>query len=90
MTISEQAYAEIIQLIQEGETLDASDLEAFYRWIESSYEALEFDPLQQERFDDYCRSGGYASMRLYTGVRLLKQLLYNDNPDNYAPTYSQV
>ncbi len=91
MTISEQAYTEIMQLIQEGETLDASDLEAFYSWIESSYEALEFDPVQQERFDDYCRSsGGYASVRLYTGVWLLKQALYKDTPEGYTPTYSQV
>jgi len=93
MTISEQAYTEIMQLIQEGETLNASDLEAFYSWIESSYVALEFDPVQQERFDDYCRSsGGYASVRLYTGVWLLKQALFaaDDAQDNYAPPYSQV
>lgn len=47
MTISEQAYTDIMQLIQEGESLDASDLEAFYSWVEASYEALEFDPVQQ-------------------------------------------
>ena len=78
MTISEQACTEIIELIQEGESLDPLDLEAFYSWMDSSYEALEFDPVQQQRFDDYCRSsGGYASMRLYTGVWLLKQLLFD-------------
>ncbi len=91
MTVSEQAYTEIIKLILEGESLDALDLEAFYGWIESSYEALEFDPVQQERFDDYCRSsGGYASVRLYIGVWLLKQALYKDTPEDYTPTYSQV
>jgi len=34
--------------LREGESLDPLDLEAFYRWMESSYEALEFDPVQQE------------------------------------------
>ena len=77
MTISEQACTEIIQLIQEGESLDPLDLEAFYSWMGSSYEALAFDPVQLERFDKYCRSScGYASMRLYTGVWLLKQSLF--------------
>ncbi len=91
MTISEQACMEITQLIQEGESLDAFDLEAFYGWVESSYQALEFDPVQQERFDDYCRSsGGYASVRLYTGVWLLKQALFDadDAPDGDCPITS--
>ena len=76
MSISERAKTQIIQLIAEGEGLDPLDLEAFYSWMESSYEALEFDPVQQERFDEYCRSScGYASMRLYVGVWMLKQAL---------------
>jgi hypothetical protein len=42
MTISEQANAEIIALIAEGESLDPLDLEAFYRWVRAVDEALEF------------------------------------------------
>src|SRR5208283_2383351 len=56
MTISEQAYTEITQFIQEEECLNAHNLEAFFSWVEPSYEALEVDPVQQERFDKYCRS----------------------------------
>ncbi len=76
MTISEQAYTKIIQLIQEGESLDALDLEAFYSWVEASYEALMFDPVQQERFAEYCGSScDSTSMRL-CGVWMLKQSLF--------------
>ena len=42
MIISEQAHAEIIALIAEGESLDPYDLEAFYRWVRAVDEALEF------------------------------------------------
>ena len=91
MSISEQAKTQLIQLIAEGECLDAHDLEAFYSWVEASYEALEFDPVQQRRFDEYCRSSyGYASMRLFVGVWMLKQALYKDTPEDYTPTYPQV
>ncbi len=77
MTISELAYTEITQLIQEGECLNAQNLEAFYNWVEASFEALEFDPVQQQRFDEFCRSScDYASMRLYMGVWMLKQALF--------------
>lgn len=78
MTISEQVHTEIIQLIQDGESVDPLDLVALYGWMESSYQALEFDPVQQGRFDEYCRSScGYASMRLYTGLWMLKQSHYS-------------
>jgi len=91
MTIPERTRSQIVERIADGESLDPFDLEAFYGWIESSYQALEFDPVQQGKFDEYCRSScGYGSMRLYTGVWLLKQALYKDTPDNYAPTYSHV
>jgi hypothetical protein len=91
MTISEQACTEITQLIQEGECLNAHNLEAFYNWAEASYEALEFDPVQQQRFDEFCRSScDYASMRLYMGVWMLKQALHKDTPEGYTPTYSMV
>jgi len=91
MSISEQAKTHLIELIYEGETLDAFDLEAFYSWVEASYEALVFKPLQQERFDKYCRSSyDGTSMRLFGGVWMLKQALYEESPEDYTPTYSQV
>ncbi len=91
MSISEEAKTHLIELICEGETLDPFDLEAFYSWMEASYEALEFDQVQQERFDKYCRSSyDSTSMRLYVGVWMLKQALYKDAPEGYTPTHSQV
>ena len=77
MTISEQANAEIIGLIAEGECLDPNDLEGFYRWVQDSYEALGLDPVQQERFDEYCRSSCDSTcVRLYKGGWILKQSLF--------------
>jgi hypothetical protein len=91
MSISEQAKTHLIGLIYEGETLDAFDLERFYSWVEASYEALVSDPLQQERFDVYCRSSNdFYSTRLFMGVSILKQALYKEAPEEYIPTYSQV
>ncbi len=90
MSISEQAKTHLIDLICEGETLDPIDLEAFYSWVEASYEALMFDPVQQEMFADYCDSScDSTSMRL-CGVWMLKQALLKDTPECYAPTYSEV
>ena len=90
MSISEQAKTHLIELIYEGETLDAFDLEAFYSWVEASYEALVFDPVQQERFAEYCGSScDSASMRLF-GVWMLKQALYKDTPEDYTPIGAQV
>jgi len=91
MSISELAKTQLTQLIYEGETLEPFDLEAFYSWVEPSYEALEVDPVQQERFDKYCRSScDSTAMRLYVGVWMLKQALYKDTPEGYTSTYSQV
>ena len=52
----EQGRARIVQLIDEAESIDSLDLTAFEQWVQASYEALEFDPWQQQRFDEYCRS----------------------------------
>ena len=84
MKMSEQANAEIIGLIAEGECLDPNDLEGFYRWVQASYEALELDPFHQERFDEYCRSSyDSTSMRLYVGLWMLKlSLIGADGPLN--------
>jgi hypothetical protein len=91
MSISEQAKTHVIELIYEGETLDAFDLVRFYSWVEASYEALVSDPLQQERFDEYCRSSNdFYSMRLFVGVWILKQALHEEAFEDYTPTYSQV
>ncbi len=90
MSISEQAKTHLIELLYEGETLDAFDLEAFYGWVEASYQALMFDPVQQERFAEYCGSScDSTSMRL-CGVWMLKQALYKDTPKDYTPTHSQA
>jgi hypothetical protein len=81
MKISEQAKMQIQRLIDAGEGLDPFDLEAFYRWTHDSYEALSFHPVQQQRFDTYCRgSSDSTSMRLYVGLWMLKQALYKENP----------
>ncbi len=73
---SEQGRARIAQLIDEAESLDSLDLTAFQRWVQASYEALEIDPWQQQRFDEYCRSStDSTSMRLFVGVWMLRLAL---------------
>ena len=74
MRISGQASLQLIKLINEATGLDPHDLETFYRWVQASYEALEFDPVQQRRFDEYCRSSHDSSiMRLLVGTWMLRQ-----------------
>ena len=81
MTISEQAISQLIRLIDEGEALNPFDLVAFYGWLEASYEALEFHPVQQRRFDEYCRSSHDSpSMRRFLGVWMLKLALDEVSP----------
>ncbi len=83
MSISEQTRSQIMRLIYEGESLDPHDLESFCDWMQASYESLGFHPVQQERFDEYCRSSHDSiSMRLYVGVWMLKQSLCG--PDSAA------
>ena len=91
MMSSEQVKTRLIGLITEGESLNPHDLEAFYRWMEASYEALEFNSLRQEMFDEYCRSCcDSSSMRLYKGVWMLELALKGDASDHYYPMYSQA
>ncbi len=91
MRISEQHESKIIGLIAEGECLDPNDLEAFYRWVQAVYEALGFNPLRQEMFDEYCRSSYDSfSMRIYRGVWMLNQALCADVSEDYQPIYTQV
>ncbi len=77
MRIPERTKPEILRLVDEGESLDPFDLEALHRWLQDTYEALQFDSVQQQRFDEYCRSscGLTCSLRLRCGLRMLKQAL---------------
>ncbi|MEW6139118.1 MAG: hypothetical protein AB1733_12870 [Thermodesulfobacteriota bacterium] len=83
MKISDQKRKQISRLIAEGESLDPLDLEVFYRWTHDSYEALGFNPLQQHRFDEYCRSSHDSNfMRVYIGVWMLRLALAESSPDS--------
>jgi len=69
---SERVKNKIITLIDKGRRLDPADLESFNRWAQNSYEALEFNPSQQQRFEKYCRmSCDSLKMRLFIGVWIL-------------------
>ena len=84
MTIPVQTKTQIVRLIDEGSSVHPFDLEALHRWMQATYETLQFDSVQQQRFDEYCRSscGVTSSMRLRCGVSMLKQALYKDAPEN--------
>jgi hypothetical protein len=84
MRISEQAKTQILRLIDEGDSLDHFDAGAFYRWSQASYDALQIDRVQQQRFDEYCRSccGVTSALRLNVGVWMLKQVLHKAVPEN--------
>jgi hypothetical protein len=80
MSISEQAKTQIIQLIDEGQSLDPLDLGEVDRWVRDSYEALNFDPVHQARFDEYCCAPWDPTpMRVCLGVWMLKQPLLGAN-----------
>ena len=75
-TISEQTREQLLDLIARGENLNVKDLTAFYRWIEDSYEALKFHPVQRQRFEEYCRSSCDSDfMRIFVGVWMLRLAL---------------
>ncbi len=90
MRISEQAETQIMRLIDEGDSLAHFNVGAFYRWSQASYEALQFDRVQQQRFGEYCCSscGFRPSTRLNLGVRMLKQLLCKAVPAEKYPSMS--
>jgi len=73
----EQGRAKIVALMHEGESLfDSLDLKTFRRWAQASYEALQFDPWQQQLFDELCRSSSDTTfMRLFVGIWILRQSL---------------
>ncbi len=77
MRISEQARQQVTKLIEEAMRLDPNDLETFYGWVQASYAALEFDPVQQYRFDEYCRSSDDSpEIRLLIGTWMLRRALH--------------
>jgi len=83
MTISYKKKEQLGRLADEGENLDPLDLEAFYRWMHTSYRALGFHPSQQQRFDTYCRSSGDSNaMRIYVGVWILRLSLADASAAN--------
>ena len=92
MKFSEQVKSQVIRLIYQGESLDPFDLEAFYNWMQASYEALGFDSAYQERFAQYCGTCcDSPPVRLYKGVWMLKQALREDDSlDISHPMYPQA
>lgn len=95
MRISDQEKEQILRLIAEGENLNLHDLEALYRWIDDSHEALGFNPLHKQRFDDYCRSSCDSnSTRIYVGVWMLRLALeeasseMSDHRDHFTSSES--
>ncbi len=80
MRISEQARLQLVRLIDETRGLDPLDPENFNTWVQASYEALEFDAGQQQRFDEYCRSSDDSpDMRLLVGTWMLRRSLCAKN-----------
>jgi len=93
MKIPAQTMMQILQLIDEGSGVHPSDLESLHRWVQATYETLQFNSVQQQRFDDYCRSSctfTSSSTRLRCGVSMLKQALHKYAPENYMSTGSQL
>jgi hypothetical protein len=93
MRIPAQTKTLILRLIEEGSSLHPSDLEALQRWMQAAYETLQFNSVQQQRFDEYCRSPSVftsSMMRLSCGVSMLKQALHKHAPEDYSPTDEQV
>jgi len=83
MSVSNQKRKQIRKLVTQGENLDPLDLEAFYRWVHTSYKALGFYPDQQRTFDEYCRSScDTFPMRVYVGLWILRLSLREAPSDN--------
>jgi len=82
MRIPAQTKTQILRLIEEGSSLHPSDLEGLQWWMQATYEALQFDSVQQRIFEEHCRLSGAVkrSMRLSCGVSMPKQLLHKDIP----------
>jgi hypothetical protein len=82
LRICDRKEEEISRLIAEGENLDLRELEIFGQWTENSYEALEFDPVLQQGFDEYCRSSSRSIFtRACLGVWMLRLAI--EDPSSY-------
>jgi hypothetical protein len=69
MSIPDEKTKLTSRLTDRGRNLDPMDLDAFYRWVHDSYEALRFHPFQQQRFDKYCLSSlDSSSVRIFSGT----------------------
>jgi len=85
MGIPAKKKQQILQLIEEGSSLHPADLESLHRWAQAAYETLQFSSVQQQRFNDYCRSSWVftsSSTRLSCGVSMLKQALHKHGQKN--------
>ncbi len=83
MKIPAQTRTQTLGLIDEGSSVDPSDLEVLHRWMQATYETLHFNSVQQQRFDEYCRSScAFTSSmtRPRCGGSMLKQALCKDAP----------
>ena len=93
MRIPAQTKTQILRLVEDGSSLHPCDLEGLQRWMQATCEALQFDSVQQQRFDEYCRSPHIFTSsitRLHCGVSMLKQALCKDGAENYMPIGTQV
>ena len=91
MKIPAQTRTQTLGLIDEGSSVDPSDLEVLHRWMQATYETLHFNSVQQRRFDEYCRSCcDSTSVRLYKGLMILEHARHGNITDDYEPMYSQV
>jgi hypothetical protein len=83
LKIVDRKEEEISRLIVEAENLDLRELEIFCQWIEDSYEALRFDPLLQQWFDEFCRSSSYSIFtRACLGLCMLRLAI--EDPSSYS------
>jgi hypothetical protein len=88
LRILDRKEEEISRLIVEGENLDLRELEIFGQWTENSYEVLEFDPLLQQRFDEFCRSSSRSIFtRACFGVWMLSLAL--EDPSSYSKDHRE-
>ena len=74
-SVPEVKREHIVKLIARGENLDLRELEIFHQWMADSYQALEFQPQWQDRFDEYCRSSTRSNFPRLVGVWVLRMVL---------------
>jgi len=88
MKIPAETSMKILRLIEEGSSMHPTDLAALHRWTQATYETLQFNGVQQQRFNEHCRSPHIFTSsvtRLRCGVSMLKQALYKNGAENFMP-----